>query len=134
MKKKPTPLKDKLIIIGLVLGLLVSCWAAFTYLERYALCETVDKVVQKFEKQMQQMDEVQKKSMELIEQKSKASEREFDFKILALELKQIEEQIYQIEKNYGSAPKDPVKKADLERLKRRREEILAEQRILKEKK
>jgi len=122
-KNKPTPLKDKLIIIGLILGLVATCYGIFTYLERYALCETVDKVTQKFDKAMEQMDIRQQKQMDLI-----------DYKLLALELKQVEEQIYQIEKNFGSTPKDPVKKADLERLKRRREEILIEQRTLKEKK
>ena len=122
-KKKPASLRDKLIIIGLVTSLLVLCWGVFTYLEKYALCETVDKVVQKFEKAMEQMDIRQQKQMDLM-----------DYKLLAYELKQTEEQIYQIEKNYGQAPSDPGKKADLERLKRRREEILIEQRTLKEKK
>jgi hypothetical protein len=122
-KNKVTSIKDKLIIIGLVFGLVATCYGIFSYLERYALCETVDKVVQKFEKAMEQMDIRQQKSMDIM-----------DFKLLASELKQVEEQIYQIEKNYGSTPKDPVKKADLERLKRRREEILIEQRMLKEKK
>jgi hypothetical protein len=123
MKKKPTTLKDKLITVGLIFGLLATCYGIFTYLERYASCETVDRVVQTFEKQMKMMDERQQKSMDLM-----------DYKLLAYELKQTEEQIYQIEKNYGQSPSDPVKKADLERLKRRREEILIEQRTLKEKK
>ena len=116
-------MKDKLAVIVIIIGLAGSCYGFFTFMERYALCETVDKVTQKFEKAMEQMDQRQQKSMEIM-----------DYKLLALELKQIEEQIYQIEKNFGSTPKDPVKKADLERLKRRREEILIEQRVLKEKK
>ena len=116
-------MKDKLVIIGLIFGLVATCYGVFTYLDRFALCETVDKVAQKFEKAMEQMDIRQQKSMEIM-----------DYKLLALELKQVEEQIYQIEKNFGSTPKDPAKKADLERLKRRREEILIEQRVLKEKK
>jgi len=123
MKKKPTSLRDKLIIIGLVFGLVATCYGVFTYLERYASCESVDKVVQKFEKAMEQMDIRQQKSMDLM-----------DYKLLAYELKQVEEQIYQIEKNFGQSPSDPIKKADLERHKRRREEILIEQRVLKEKK
>lgn len=115
-------MKDKLLVIGLIFGLIATCYGVFTYLERFALCENVDKVTQKFEKAMELMDIRQQKSMEIM-----------DYKLLALELKQVEEQIYQIEKNFGAAPKDPVKKADLERLKRRREEILIEQKILKEK-
>ena len=123
MKKKPASLRDKLTIIGIIFGLLISCWGVFTYLERYALCETVDKVVQKIDRQMEMMEQKQNKQMEIM-----------DYKLLALELKQVEEQIYQIEKNFGAVPKDPNKKADLERLKRRREEILMEQRVLKGKK
>ena len=116
-------MKDKLAVIVIIIGLAGSCYGFFTFMERYALCETVDKVTQKFEKAMEQMDQRQQKSMEIM-----------DYKLLALELKQVEEQIYQLEKNFGATPKDPAKKADLERLKRRREEILIEQRVLKEKK
>jgi pyruvate/2-oxoacid:ferredoxin oxidoreductase beta subunit len=131
---KSSGLKQVLIGIGVIFGLLVTCWGGFTYLDQYARCETVQKLDQKIDKGMEMMKEQQQKSMDILDQKSKSSEREFDFKLLGLELKQLEEQIYQMEKNYTSTPKDPIKRADLERMKRRRDAILIEQQSLKEKK
>lgn len=105
-----------LIGIGVVFGLLVTVGGSYTYLERYALCANVNK------------------QFEVMDQKQQQDKILFQFELKSLELKQINEQIYQIEKNYGIMPKDPIKRADLERLKRQREEIMIEQRLLKEKK
>jgi hypothetical protein len=131
---KSSGLKQVLIGIGVIFGLLVTCWGGFAYLDQYARRETVQKLDQKMDKGVEMMEQRQQKSLDIMDQKSKASGREFDFKLLGLELKQLEEQIYQMEKNYTSTPKDPIKRADLERMKRRRDAILIEQQSLKEKK
>jgi hypothetical protein len=141
MKNKPTPLRDKLILVGIVFGILSTIWLVFSYVGNLAKCEDVKQSEQRTEKIFQKMDEKIDRSISIMEQKSKEidqkykeNERLFDYKLLGLEKKQIDEEISQIERNYGSPPKDPIKKADLERLKRRREEILIEQGMLKEKK
>jgi hypothetical protein len=102
-------MKDKLIAIGLIFGLLASCYGVFTFLERYALCEDLKKVDQKTDKIMQMMD----------------------YKFKAMELKTNEDRIYDMEKRYGSSPSDSTKKADLEKLKREREQILREMKEIK---
>jgi hypothetical protein len=133
-QKKPIQIKQILWGIGIIFSLFLTCYGVFTYLDQFARCETVQKVDQKIDKAMEMMQQKQDKQMENMKQEHKKEIELMDFKLLSLELKQVEEQIYQIEKNYTSTPKDPVKKADLERFKRRREEILAEQKVLREKK
>jgi hypothetical protein len=124
MKEKIKEILAVIIVIFVVTG---TVWASFTYLERYALCASVDK-------QFEMIEQKQKKQMEKIDQDIKQDKVLFQYELKKLELKQIEEQIYQMEKNFGAMPKDPIKRAELERLKRQREELLIEQRILKEKK
>lgn len=123
-----------LIGIGVVVGLLAAVWAPFTYLEKYALSANLDKQVERIDKQMEMMQQMQKKEIEKLDQKTEQQKILFKFELNALELKQVKEQIDQIERVHGVIPRDPIKRAELERLKRQREEFLIEQRILKEKK
>ena len=119
-------MNGKLITIGIFLGLIVSVWGAFSYLERFALCETTDK---KFE----MMEQRQQKQMEMLERKTNNMEKLFDLKILAQELKSVEEQIYRIEKEFGVSPRDSIRRADLEKLRRDRERIIQEMKLLQKK-
>ena len=116
-------MKQILTGIGIILGLLVTCWAGFTYLEKYALCAEVSKMDQKMDKAMKMMD--QKTDMMMLY---------FDFKFLAAELKSLEERIYEKEKELAKNPNDGVKKAELDKLKRDRETLLREMDGIKEKK
>ena len=121
MKRKD--IIEKLITIGVFIGLI---WGAFSYLDRFALCETT-------EKKFQMIEEAQKKQMEYFDQKTNKMEKYFDLKILAQELKLIEEQIYQIEKEFGVSPKSASKRADLEKLRRDRERIMNEMKAVQKK-
>jgi len=127
-------IKQILAGIGIIFVLLVTVWQSFTYLEKYALCAEVDKKIERVDKQIELIQQENKKQMDILEKKSNKMERYFDLKFLQEELKQVREQIEQMERDYGVVPKDQVKRADLERLKRKREELLIEQGGLKEKK
>ena len=102
-----------LIGIGVVFGLLVTCWGGFTYLERYALCGEVQKMDQKMDK-----------AIEMMEKKTEKMINYFDYKFLTAELKATEERIYEKEKEIAKNPNDLVKKAELENLKRKRDQII----------
>ena len=114
-------IKQIFITIGLIFGLIASCYAVFTYLERYALCDDVKKVEQKADQKINGVDKKTEKMMQMM-----------DYKFKAMELKTNEDRIYDTEKRYGSSPSDAVKKADLEKLKREREQILREMKEIKE--
>lgn len=119
-------MKEKVITIGVILGLVATIWGAFSYLGRFALCETTDK-------QFEMIKQTQQKQMEYIEQKTNKMEQLFDLKFLSQELKSVEDQIYRIEKDFGTSPKDPVKRADLEKLRRDRQRIMLEIETLRKK-
>ena len=124
---KPMKLIGQILTgVGVVIVLLAAVWAPFTYLEKYALCANVDKQVERIDRQMEMMKEIQKKEIEKIDQKTEQQKVLFRFELNALELKQVSEQIESIERVYGTPPKDQVKRADLESLKRKREELLIE--------
>jgi hypothetical protein len=127
-------IKQILAGIGVIFVLLVTVWQSFDYLGKYALCAEVDKKIERVDKQIELIQQENKKQMEILEKKSNKMEQYFDLKFLQAELKQVREQIEQMERDYGMVPKDQVKRADLERLKRKREELLIEQGGLKEKK
>lgn len=120
-------MKEKLAVIGGLILLAGFIWGIFNYVGKLATCEAVDK-------QFEMMKQTQQKQMEYIEQKTNKMEQLFDLKLLTQELKSVEEQIYRIEKDFGTSPRDPIKRADLEKLRRDRERIMAEIRALKEKK
>jgi len=126
-------IKQVLAGIGVIFVLLVTVWQSFTYLDKYALCANVDKQVERIDKQMDMMQQIQKKEIKKLDQKTQQQKILFKFELNALELKQVSEQIEQMERTYGVVPKDQIKRADLEKLKRRREELLIEQGRLKEK-
>lgn len=104
-------MKEKLAIILIILGIIGITWGSFAYLGRYALGDDVKKVEQK-------IDGVQK---------------QMDFKFKYLELKTIEDRIYDTEKRYGASPTSSEKKADLEKLKRDREQAIREMEEIKKK-
>ncbi len=109
--------------IGAVIVILIACWGVFTYLEKYALCAEVSKMDQKMDKAIEMMDMKTNKMMEF-----------FDYKFLAAELKSVEERIYEKEKEIAKNPTDGVKKAELDKLKRDRENLLREMDGIKQKK
>jgi hypothetical protein len=127
-------IKQILAGIGVIFVLLVTVWQSFDYLGKYALGAEVDKKIERVDKQIELIQQENKKQMEILEKKSNKMEQYFDLKFLQAELKQVREQIEQMERDYGMVPKDQVKRADLERLKRKREELLIEQGGLKERK
>ena len=102
-------MKDKLSLIIVLVAIFSISFGIFTYLGRYALCEDVKRVEQKTDKMMQIMD----------------------YKFKYMELKTTEERIYNIEKRYGVNPRDQNKKAELEKLRREREQILREMNEIK---
>ncbi len=117
-------MKEKLAVIGGLILLAGFIWGVFNYVGKLATCEAVDK-------QFEKMQQTQQKQVEYFEQKTNKMEKLFDLKFASQELKSIEDQIYQIEKNYGTTPKDPGKRADLEKLRRDRERIIQEIKTLK---
>jgi len=136
MKNKPKErlsLKERLGVVVVILAIGGTVWTAFGYLGRYALSATLDKQVERIDKQMEMMKEIQKKEIEKIDQKTEQQKVLFKFELNALELKQVKEQIDQMEGTYGVVPKDQVKRAELERLKRKREELLIEKAKLMDK-
>jgi len=116
-------LKPILAIIGIVLGLLITVWGGYTYLEKYATAEEVKKLDQKSDKVLQMMDEKTEKMQKIM-----------DYKFSSYELKVNEDRIYEKEKETIKNPKDATKRADLEKLKREREKILLEMKEIKERK
>ena len=126
MKKKQTGMREKILAVIAFFGLVAMIWGVFTYLERFALCETTNK-------QFEMMKQTQQKQMEYFDQKTEKMQQLFDYKLKDMELKSVEEQIYRIEKEFGTSPKDPTKKADLERLRREREKIMQEMKVLQKK-
>ncbi len=116
-------MKEKLAVIVIIIGLIAGVWKGFTYLERYALCAEVSKMDQKMDKAIEMMDKKTNKMMEF-----------FDYKFLAAELKSVEERIYEKEKEIAKNPTDGVKKAELDKLKRDRENLLREMDGIKQKK
>lgn len=106
-------LKQILVAIGVVLGLLLTCWGGFTYLEKYALCEDV-KII----------DNKTNKMMEMYDKKIDANQRLVDYKFLTYELKTVESRIYDKEKEIAENPRNETKKVELERLKRDRDDVL----------
>ena len=136
MKNKPKErlsFREKLGLVVVILAIAGTVWTAFGYLGRYALSATLDKQVERIDRQMEMMKEIQKKEIEKIDQKTEQQKVLFKFELNALELKQVSEQIEAIERVYGTPPKDSVKRADLERLKRKREELLIEKAKLMDK-
>ena len=127
MEKKPKIItKESILAITAFFGLVVFIWQAFAYLERFALCETTNK-------QFEMMKQAQQEQMKYMEQKTEKMEKYYDLKFLTHEQKAIEEQIYQMEKNFGTSPKDPGKRADLEKLRRDRERIMLDIKALQKK-
>jgi replication fork clamp-binding protein CrfC len=98
-------------------------WEFFVYMDtNLARCEDVKKVEQRIETTGQKLDEKLDKSL-----------KEMDFRFSKLELKTVEDRIYDAEKKYGSVPADPVKAAELNKLKRERETILRQMEEIKKK-
>lgn len=102
-----------LVAIGVVLGLLLTCWGGFTYLEKYALCED-----------MKIIDRKADKMMEMYDKKIDANQRLTDYKFLTYELKTVESRIYDKEKEIAENPRNETKRVELERLKRERDDTL----------
>jgi hypothetical protein len=119
-------MKEKILALLAFFALVTIVWQASNYLDKYALCETTNK-------QFEMMKQVQQEQMKYIEHKTNKMEQLFDLKFKTQELKSVEEQIYQIEKNFGTSPKDPIKRADLEKLRRDRERIMLEMKALEKK-
>lgn len=94
------------IAIGIVFGLLISCWGVFTYLEKYALCEDMKKLDQKVDKGQQIME----------------------YKFKAIQLETIENRIYRAKEDAGKSPTkaDKDKLHDLEQDKKKVEMELEE--------
>lgn len=115
-------MKQIFIGIGVILGLLVTVWGGFEYLGKYALCGEVQKMDQKMDKAIEMME---KKTDKMIEY--------FDYKFLVAELKSIEERIYEKEKEIAKSPNDLVKKAELENLKRQRDQVIRDMDSIKKK-
>jgi len=112
--------------IALVISLLVIfgvAWEFFVYMDtNLARCGDVKKVEQRIETTGQKLDEKLDKSL-----------KEMDFRFSKIELKTVEDRIYDAEKKYGSVPADPVKAAELNKLKRERETILRQMEEIKKK-
>jgi hypothetical protein len=102
--EKGDRMKEKLAIIGGIIALLVFLWGVATYLEKYETCADAQ--------QKQQMNE---------------------YKFKAVDLRSINEQIYQFQKAFGDKPTNKEKVAELEKLKREREDIKDEMEGLKKK-
>ena len=117
-------MKQILTGIGVVLGLLVTVWASFTYLEKYALGADVSQMGQKINEKMD-------KAIEMLDKKTDKMINYFDYKFLAAELKSIEERISEKEKEIAKNPNDLVKKAELENLKRQREQVIRDMTSIK---
>ena len=117
-------MKQILTGIGVIFGLLVTCWAGFTYLEKYALGADVSQMSQKINEKMD-------KAIEMMDKKTNKMMEFFDYKFLAAELKSLEERIYEKEKEIAKNPKDLVKKAELENLKRQREQVIRDMTSIK---
>jgi len=98
-------MREKLIVLGIVFGLIASVWAANEYLDRYQLCADA--------KQTQKMNE---------------------YKFKSIDLRTINQQIYELQKQFGVNPKDNEKAAELEKLKQERKQIEDEMMDLKKKK
>jgi len=98
-------MKEKLVVIGIVFSLIAVVWGANKYFDRYALCADV--------KQQQQMNE---------------------YKFKSIDLRTINQQIYELQKQFGVTPGNKEKAAELEMLKQERKQIEDEMRDLKEKK
>ena len=113
-------MKQIFIGIGVVLGVLVTVWGGFEYLEKYALCGEVQKMDQKMDK-----------AIEMLEKKTEKMVEYFDYKFLVAELKTVEERIYEKEKEIAKSPNDLVKRAELESLKRQREQIVRDMQSIK---
>ncbi len=113
-------MKEKLAVVVIIIGLIAGVWKGFTYLERYALCAEVSKMDQKMDKAIEMMDKKTNKMIEF-----------FDYKFLAAELKSLEERIYEKEKELAKNPKDLIKKAELEQLKRQREQVIRDMQGIK---
>ncbi len=110
--------------IGTIIVLLVACWGVFTYLGQYALCAEVSQMGQKINEKMD-------KAIEMMDKKTDKMINYFDYKFLAAELKSIEERIGEKEKEIAKNPKDLVKKAELENLKRQREQVIRDMTSIK---
>jgi len=110
--------------IGTIFMLLLACWGVFTYLERYALGADVSQMNQKANEKMD-------KAIEMLDKKTDKMINYFDYKFLAAELKSIEERISEKEKEIAKNPNDLVKKAELENLKRQREQVIRDMTSIK---
>lgn len=98
--------------IGGILVILAASFGAWFFIDgKKADCEDVQKV----------------------EQKVEGIQKQMDFKFKHLELKTVEERIYDTEKRYGSTPTSSEKKADLEKLRREREQVIREMEEIKKK-
>ena len=120
--RKGNRMKEKLAVIITLIVIAGACYGVFTYLEKYALCEDVKKVEEKTDKQIQ-----------MIEKKTEGVQKQMDYKFKAIDLKTTEDRIYDMEKRYSKAPKDSVKQADLDKLRREREQILRDMEDIKKK-
>ena len=110
--------------IVVLLVLLAFCWGIFTYLGQYALCADVSQMNQKTNEKMD-------KAIEMMDKKTNKMMEFFDYKFLAAELKLVEERIYEKEKEIAKNPNDLVKKAELENLKRQREQVIRDMQSIK---
>jgi hypothetical protein len=119
VKEIKNPIRDRLIVVGIVFGILASVWGIFTYIGTLARCEDVKAVDQKIDKMINKIDQKIDKSLKTMD---------YQFKVIQLKAK--EDQIYEIERKYGKDPKDPVEKDHLERLKRERDQLLREMKVL----
>jgi uncharacterized protein YPO0396 len=97
-------MKEKLAIIGGIIALLVFLWGVATYLEKYETCADAQ--------QKQQMNE---------------------YKFKSIDLRTLNQQIYDLEKSFGVKPNNTEKAAELEKLKREREDTKYEMEGLKKK-
>ncbi len=114
-KKSKIVTRERILALTAFFVLIAFVWGAFTYLERFALGATVEKQIK------------------YIEEKTNKMEKLYDLKFLTHELKTVEDQIFQFEKNFGTTPKNPEKRAELERLRRERERIIMEIKALQKK-
>ncbi len=117
-------MKEKLGVVITVLVIAGICWGAFTYLKQYALCAEVSQMNQKINEKMD-------KAIEMLDKKTDKMMNYFDYKFLAAELKSIEERISEKEKEIAKNPNDLVKRAELEKLKRQREQIIRDMTSIK---
>jgi len=95
-------MKEKLVVIGIVFSLIAVVWGANKYFDRYALCADV--------KQQQQMNE---------------------YKFKSIDLRTINQQIFDLQKAFGVKPTNKEKAAELEKLMQEREGIKEEMKGLK---